>query len=378
MAAIFMGESEPMHSIDWPEGTEDLVNQSDRKHCAEGPPIGGGDYSFFYRSADTSSINKALEVFAKIRAPRLELILTDPPGPDPYGVWAREEDSNQTGIRWMFHIWGIERWHAFENNPLPGLPRRRGHSFGEPPPPPSVTIPVGEGGFVLEDVRFPKNLVVIDDRASSQTKSGYDAFSIHGTVNNMATGRAIVGATVTAISPYWGKDLQPPCITDADGSFIIRNLTVPAQILRAEAKDFALREWRVSGDTGSATQEVHIELCRKVNQKGIVTDSTGRPVEHAHVGVNNALGINGVEYTYRADLWTDASGEFVLEGMPTGFAVIRCSAKGYQKSPAILVEIPPNRLIRLPREGDDVQSNPLIIRLIALPAGEPERNTSRP
>src|SRR5262245_28308999 len=70
--------NQPVTNMGWPEGTTQVANLACRLGYWEGPPFGGGEYHFLYRS-DAAVLNEALQLFARIRAPRLELLVRDGP-----------------------------------------------------------------------------------------------------------------------------------------------------------------------------------------------------------------------------------------------------------------------------------------------------------
>ena len=70
--------NQPVENRGWASGTEHAANHPSRLGWWEGPPFGGGEYHFLYRG-DTAAFQEALQAFAKIRAPRLELVIKDGP-----------------------------------------------------------------------------------------------------------------------------------------------------------------------------------------------------------------------------------------------------------------------------------------------------------
>lgn len=102
----------------------------------------------------------------------------------------------------------------------------------------------------------------------------------------------------------------------------------------------ATRLWNVKNENDTTNLQTIIELSQSVNQKILVTDLNGHPVSNAHIFITRAMGIDGLDYTYRGDLRTNAMGEVVAEGLPTGYAIIRCLTKKYQVFPAIIEKIP--------------------------------------
>ncbi|HOW72538.1 MAG TPA: hypothetical protein PKY77_18210 [Phycisphaerae bacterium] len=59
-----------------------MANLPGRLGGWEGLPFGGGYSHFCFRCKDTDEFNRALKIFAAIRAAGLELVLHDGPGTD--------------------------------------------------------------------------------------------------------------------------------------------------------------------------------------------------------------------------------------------------------------------------------------------------------
>src|ERR687898_2486024 len=64
--------NDPIPDHDWPEGTLAIANHKSRLGWWEGPPFGGGKYTFLYRG-DAKAFNEMLVLLAKINCPRVEL-----------------------------------------------------------------------------------------------------------------------------------------------------------------------------------------------------------------------------------------------------------------------------------------------------------------
>jgi hypothetical protein len=84
-----------------------LANLQSRLGWWEGPPFGGGEWTFCYRG-DTASFSQALAAFAAIRAPALDLVIQD--GPETNGILGQQTD-------WAFTVWIPASWNHLFNNP---------------------------------------------------------------------------------------------------------------------------------------------------------------------------------------------------------------------------------------------------------------------
>ena len=103
-ALILTGKgNSPVRDRNWRAGAVDVANLKCRVGWWEGPPFGGGMWNFLYRG-DTDTFNKALEAFATVRAPSLELIVCDGPAES---VFLKDDKDPKSNARydWDFVIW---------------------------------------------------------------------------------------------------------------------------------------------------------------------------------------------------------------------------------------------------------------------------------
>src|SRR6266550_298786 len=79
-ASLFMvGKGNaPVADSGWPAGALNVANLKTRVGWWEGPPFGGGEWSFLYRG-DAGDLNQALKTFSAIRAPALQVFIHDGP-----------------------------------------------------------------------------------------------------------------------------------------------------------------------------------------------------------------------------------------------------------------------------------------------------------
>lgn len=144
---------------------------------------------------------------------------------------------------------------------------------------------------------------------------------ITGQVTNSKTQQPIQGALVEVLNAE-GKVIATTR-TDEYGNFTIEGLLPDAYTLRVSAEGFTLYAEQVIVTAGDTTP-VSIPLTLKVNVGaivGIVTNSeTNQPIQGARV-VLNAQNVVAVGYT-------DAQGNFIINGLPTGTYTILVTADG--------------------------------------------------
>lgn len=132
--ALITGDfgNKPVVDHGWPEGSLAIANRNDRLGWWEGPPFGGGEFTFLYRG-DAKAFNDALAMLDKINWPAVELHIHSGPHDD---FWLVEPDTeNPSGekpsdkkadepkkkrdprIDWSFTIWTPRNFHHLYNNP---------------------------------------------------------------------------------------------------------------------------------------------------------------------------------------------------------------------------------------------------------------------
>lgn len=107
-ALIMTGKgNRPVNDYGWPKGALEVANLPARIGWAEGPPFGGGQWTFYYRG-DTNALQSALEKFAEIKAPVLEVVLHEGKGVSPF---------TDGSFDWSFEVWVPKNWDLLYNNP---------------------------------------------------------------------------------------------------------------------------------------------------------------------------------------------------------------------------------------------------------------------
>ena len=341
---LVMDGNRPAGNAGWPTGCEMVGDLPSRLGYWVGPPFGGGEYHFSYRCDDTAAFNEALELFAAIRAPALELVVHDGPGP-LYGFGGRDKKQDRPRVRWAFTVWRPENWHRLFNSPRSLGPRRR-PGFRIPVPPPKIDVYVGGGSPIDWDrVVVPEKVRVVDQRKGARAARPAEGV-VRGEVYDMATGQVVAGAQV-AILPVgrderWNRFLRgtggkakPPgegvgrSATDESGRFEIHKIPAGRFKIHIGAKGFATRIHGYYDNAGKTQHEFVAELCPEASISGVVTDSAGNPLPGVNVAAANALGIDGLSYWCpdAAPATTDAAGRFKVTGLPKGYVQIRCRGK---------------------------------------------------
>jgi hypothetical protein len=155
-ALIMLGGTEPVNDPGWPVGAVAMANAPGRIGYWEGPPFGGGQYTFEF-SGDATALNRALEIFAKIRAPSLELVVQDGPHFSPF-IKNSNAPNEKGQIDWSFTVWIPANWHRLFNNPKSTFGSDQ-PNFRKPVDPPRLTVYTG-GKVDWREVQVPPTLRV--------------------------------------------------------------------------------------------------------------------------------------------------------------------------------------------------------------------------
>lgn len=148
-ALIRVGGSKPVQNQDWPDGSEKVANVSARFAYWEGPPFGGGNFHFEY-TGETPQFQETLDKFAKVKAPRLELVAVD---------GATTSTFSERAVHWEFEIWSRKNYETAKR--FSGSPW-----YGKPLPPPRLTIFISADNPVdFKKIRVPPAVMLIDRRA---------------------------------------------------------------------------------------------------------------------------------------------------------------------------------------------------------------------
>jgi len=357
----------------WPLGAEKVANLPSRLGAWEGPPFGGGEWHFLYRSKDTAEFNEALALFAAIRTPRLELVIHDALGPEPSHT---PKSKVELGADWTFTVWRPENWHRLYSNPESsydcGNP-----NFRKPVAPPRIDVYLGGGAIVWLGVKVPEKVRVIDRRAEAAPAKLDGGGLIRGGVYDMATGQAVAGAEVTLLRSKDHREWEEARRVQADalGSFEIAKIPYgwfyEATI---RAKGYASRKQTYRLDE-NVWEESVIELARDASLQGIVTDTARKPLPGVQVSLVHVLGIDGRGYSCPdvRPTTTSAEGRFEFRSLPRGYAELWAEAASLWPAASTqgLYRIPSDRIKIVMTEAGSIRGN-----VVGKEAGPPERAAS--
>src|SRR5688572_15205648 len=297
-ALITVGHgNEPVGDNNWPAGAVDVANLKTRVGYWEGPPLGGGQLNFLYRGA-TADFQAALELFARIKAPELRLVVHEGPHESPF-LRNDQDEKVETRVDWSFTVWNPASWHRLYNNPkstfAAGDPSGAFRSAVEPP---RIDVYVGVGGGIdWARVKVPANVRVTDERASSAGYAAGTGSVVRGDVYDMVTSKPVAGARIR-VARYTGKNYEDVASghADADGHFEVTKVPPGSHRVEASADGYAPRVLGYDAYGTDTLKEFTVYLAPAARMTATVTDTAGKPVAGVTVRADDIMGPDGGGY----------------------------------------------------------------------------------
>ncbi len=145
-------------------------------------------------------------------------------------------------------------------------------------------------------------------------------------------GTPVAGAQVRFVGPQ--GDVGDYALTDAKGAYVIGAVPTTTGVLQVEGKsaDLVLAMAEAKDETGlpfaakagqSLTQDLVVEACNHT-LRGMVMDAAGKPAVGASVSVTRRMSEGSYARSY-GDVVTDATGAFVVTGLPVGDYTVHAS-----------------------------------------------------
>jgi protocatechuate 3,4-dioxygenase beta subunit len=331
--------NDPLPDRDWPEGTLAIANHKSRLGWWEGPPFGGGKYTFLYRG-DAKAFNDALKLLAKINWPAVELHVHRGPHDDFWLVDRIEikegekkdaKEKRDPRIDWSFTVWTPRNFHHLFNNPTSLMVSSDQPEFRRPLPPPRFDVYLGGGLIDWKDVKVPQKVRVVGNPAEV-LKDEPARIRLHA--YDMLTSKPVRGAIVRLVT--YDKDGEKEtgrATADETGAANFDKLAAGTYELRLEAEGYAPRSlgWQQYGN--GDVKEITAELSPQATLAGRVVDSQNKPIAGANVRTFVVVGLDGRGYAprNRPEAKTNDEGRFELK-LPTGYVQLSAQAPGLYHS----------------------------------------------
>ena len=314
----------------FPIGASEVISMPGLQGGWEGPPFGGGMYVHEYTCPNTEQFNEALRRFARIQAPKLELVVHD--GRKSSMV---HRDSGLE-IQWTLTLWSPESWYRLHRAPGGWFEDRSPYQGAEVPPP---TIDVWTGGDIdWSQVEVPKGIEVVDDRLSAAPIQPIEGGVVEGTVTSMTNLRALPGAEIAVwrMERRERNERVAGAIVDGSGHYLVRvSSATGAFQLVATSPGMATRTLDYGHYEPNQYTRMDIALAPETKAEGVLLTLAGEPVAGATIAAREVRGLDGTGYGLPepAEACTDTEGRFAFKGMPRGWFQVRAPQGEYYVDP---------------------------------------------
>ena len=350
-ALIMTGGAEPLSDRGWPAGTAKAAALPSRFFWAEGPPFGGGEWTFFHRG-DTAALQAATDVFAGIESVNRQIHLH--PGHPTIPYAARQSGEEPARYDWSFTVWQTDHWTRLAGPDAPAF-LSRGADFGSKTPPLRLDVWLHSDGPRWDDIKLPTGVTVTDGRAGAH---GFreDRLTIRVDLSE-PSGRKIDGARIELVpaSDISSKPSNPVHSAVATGgSATLADVEPGRYRVVARAPGYAARVVGTTTADGDTFLEMSATLEVESTATGIVVDTSGKPIPGVVLQPFSLVGHDGRGYqtVEERTATTDASGRFELRGLPS--ARIQISAR----RPGLHQEWDPRESIELPARDLSIRMTP--------------------
>lgn len=337
-ALILIGGAEPLDDRGWPAGASSAANLPSRLFWAEGPPFGGGEWTFF-NAGDTAALQLCVDAFTAIVATNHEIRLH--PGHPSIPYAARSAAGEPIAYDWCWTVWQADRFLQLLGPQ--GAPFMSGHpDFGATAPPLRLDVWVHAGGPDWDAIRVPTGTRVADGRAE---KHGHraDRMSLQVRFVPAAEG-PVEHARIELIADDTESTRGGPGPAAKAVGDVATVADIPPGRYRvvASAPGFVARvvgETTVEGDTFS---EFSVALDPVSSADGIVRDRDDQPVADVVVRAGDVIGSDGRGYPMPEvpKTTTGADGRFTIRGLPAGRVQLRAHKPGLYQLPDSRPAIP--------------------------------------
>lgn len=337
LALIMVGRgNDPVHDNNWPAGSLEVANLKTRVGWWEGPPFGGGEHTFLYRG-DAAAFQAALDDFAKIKAPKLELFVHDG-GPAESGFLRDQKDpKSDTHYDWSFTVWNPQSWNHLYNTPgSQFFANDPSGAFGQGVAPPRLDAFVSDGkggkGIDFAKVKVPAGVSVTDERADVAGFAGGSA--VVGDVYAMTTSKPVAGAKIALAHEKVYRVWEEPAATatsDAAGHFELKGAPKGSFGVLASAPGYAQRLLGYVELRGDTLKRFAVQLSPAATLSGTALDTDNKPVVGATVRADSITSVDGRGYLppEGAQTKTDDKGHFELTSLPRGHVQLYAYAEHY-------------------------------------------------
>ena len=357
-ALITVGRgNSPVPDGNWPAGSLDLANLKSRVGWWEGPPFGGGQHQFLYRG-DEAILQAAIDLFAKIRAPELRVVVHEGPHESQF-LRDDKDPKSDTSVDFTFTVWNPRSFHQLYNNPTSTFSAQDpGGNFRSPVEAPRLDIyvaPKDAKGIDLTKIKIPKNLKVTDERATANGYTPDDKSVLRGDAFDMLTSKPIATAEISIAQSRGGGawNIVASSPTDPDGRFELKNILPGSYRVTLYAQGYLPRVLGYAQFGANTLRQYTVHLAPPVKVSGTIRDLSGKPLPGVAIRLDNPLAFDGRGYTLPEMLATvsDDKGAFEFPTVPQGHFQLHATLKSYYQVEPLKLHAAPAQDIAITMTG---------------------------
>lgn len=347
LISVVEGNS-PIQDLGFPKGTLAVANLPFRVAYSEGPPFGGGMYTFEYTCDSTQRFNETLKAYAAIKAPILDLVVSEE---TEKGFHGGERPLDFTFMVWVTDSWKKQSQRGF-------LPRDviRMYNSGNP----RLTVMLQPDGPIdWERVQVPKNLRVTDQRIAVAPVEDKSGSALRGVVRMIGSEESVQAAeaVLVEVDPK-GNEGDPiaRALTDDKGVFQIEGIPEGNYRLKISKDEYATWWEQFRAPDRPKYQEISFLLSPAGTVKGAVVDTEGNPIPGVKVRADDSRDKESIAYPIgdHPTAITDEAGRFTVTGLPRGTTRISCWKKNVHKTKTLEYYAVPSDDLRLVMEKTGV------------------------
>ncbi len=318
----------PVPDPGWPKGTAAVFNSPHRIAWWEDPPFGGGRWHSECQG-DTQKLSQVIDDFAKAESVKKKIVVHSGVTRSFWLDPNREQIGNRAiEIDWVFVVWEKTRWD-FQK----GLPSHISTLQKEKSLEPVAELHVYTGGLVdWKQIQVPDGIEVFDHQMDAHGFSISDRRVIQGQITSFETNEPLV-ATVClesrdATSGGQACHVVETTTCDSKGNWLLKGIRPGQYRVIARLNEFVscvIAHATVDDEPG--WERVDTKMKKSAVLKGLVVDLENKALDKTDV----RLVANEYESIEDYKTTTNERGEFTLNNVPVGQAIVQVHRSGYHR-----------------------------------------------
>jgi hypothetical protein len=345
-ALIMVGKgNDAVPDRQWPAGSLDLANLKTRLGWWEGPPFGGGQFTFMYHGKEID-FQAALDLLAKIKVAAPALFIHD--GGAMTSPFLKDDANPKSNLTydWSFTVWNPDSYRQLHGSSSRISAEDPNGPFSKDVEMPRIDVYVGGNNSLdLKQIKIPANVVVTDERADS---AGFkDGSAITGDVIDMVGHKPIADAKIELSVAKAYEEWTPAAASvqaDNAGHFALTKAPDGNYGVLATAPGYAPRLLGYVSLRGNTFKHFNVRLAPATKLIGVALDQDGQPVAGITIRPDAITGPDDAGYILpkKPQAITDAQGHFELTDLPPGHTQIFAYGEHHLIANALAIEAIPS------------------------------------